>query len=291
MRDIGFIGVGAMGAPIAARLIDAGYRLTVYDTNPAALDAFRGRASVAKSPAGCAALDAVVVLVADAGQAKQVLLGEGGVVPALREKNASPQIVVMSTIHPDVVRELSQSLEGTDASLVDAPISGGIDGAASGRLSVMVGGRAADVARSRALLETIGHSVTHCGPLAAGMTTKILNNLIGVANWLLMAEAMSLASRLGLDLAALAATMEQGSGRNIATGNWPARQASYARYVQDGALFASNNAICRKDLDLVLSLAESARVDMPVTQGLSSLVGETPWQALQAAWSGLAPNS
>lgn len=277
-----------MGAPIAHRLIEAGCALTVCDARPAAATAFAQRARLAPSPAACAGAELVFVLVASDAQVQAVLLGPDGLLAAV-DPAAPPCVVVMSTVHPDTLQALVGPLAAKNASLLDAPISGGIDGATSGKLSVMVGGSSDDFARVRPVLDLIGSRVTLCGALGAGMKTKILNNLIGVANWLLTAETMALGVRMGLDLDSLAATMEQGSGRNIATGNWASRKALYGRYALDDKLFESNNEICRKDLSLVLALAASGSIELPLTRGLARLLDDTPWRELHAAWSALAP--
>ncbi len=285
MQRIGFIGVGAMGAPIAERLARAGFPLTVCDANPAAVAAFaQSGARLAGRPADCAREDVVFVLVATDDQVDVAVRGADGLLAAIDPAQA-PIVVVMSTVLPETVRALAAPLAARGARLLDAPVSGGIDGARRGTLSVLVGGAAADLAEVRPALDVVGDQLSHCGALGAGMTTKILNNLIGVANWLLMAEAMALGKRIGMDLDALAAAMDRGSGRNIATRNWPSREALYATYSTNGPLLASNNDICRKDLSLVLELAARAGIGLPVTAGLASAIDRIPWTELQPVWS------
>ena len=287
LARIGFIGVGVMGAPIALRLARAGYPLTVCDANPAAVAPFtQYGAAVAANPAGCAGLDVVFILVLTDEQLTEVVLGADGLLAAI-DPAAAPIVVVMSTVLPDTVRELGGRLATRNARLLDAPISGGLDGAQGGTLSLMVGGAAADLDEVRPILAVIGNRIAHCGAPGSGVTTKILNNLIGVANWLLMAETMALGARLNLDLDALTAAMDRGSGRNIATGNWMSRRALYATYAGDGALLAANNRICNKDLALALSLAERAGIALPITAGLASIVEGTPAGELQPVWAAI----
>ncbi len=289
MQRIGFIGVGVMGAPIARRLARAGYPLTVCDANPVATAAFAAEgANVVATPSGCARLDVVFILVLDDEQVVEVVDGADGLRAAIDPASA-PVVVVMSTVMPDTVRALGRRLATHNARLLDAPVSGGLDGARSGRLSLMVGGAAEDLERVRGALGVVGDKLAHCGELGAGVTTKILNNLIGVANWLLMAETMALGARLGMDLEALTTVMDRGSGRNIATGNWASRRALYETYARDGTLLAANNTICRKDLALALALAERAGIALPITTGLAATVESTPTEVLQVAWTAIGP--
>jgi 3-hydroxyisobutyrate dehydrogenase len=285
MHSIGFIGVGVMGAPIARRMMDAGFTLTVCDRNAAAVAPFAAAgAAVAKTPAGCARCDAVFVLVLTGEQVVEVVTGGDGLLGAV-DAAAPPIVIVMSTVLPDTVKTLGAQLAAKRVRLLDAPVSGGLDGARRGTLSVMVGGAAADLDAVRPALRIAGERIAHCGALGSGVTTKILNNLIGVANWLLMAETMALGAKLGMDLDALTATMDRGSGRNIATGNWASRRALYEAYARDGDLLAANSDICRKDLALALALAERAGLALPVTAGLASAVEATTACELQPVWS------
>jgi 3-hydroxyisobutyrate dehydrogenase-like beta-hydroxyacid dehydrogenase len=285
MQRIGFIGVGVMGAPIARRLAKAGFALTVCDTNRDAVTAFgRAGAGIAVSPAECARLDIVFVLVLTDEQVIDVVLGADGLLGAI-DAAAPPIVVVMSTVMPDTVKLLGAQLAQKGARLLDAPVSGGLDGAERGTLSVMVGGAAEDLEAARPALAIVGDRIAHCGALGAGVTTKILNNLIGVANWLLMAETMALGAKLGMDLDALTTVMDRGSGRNIATGNWPSRRALYETYAREGELLAANNRICRKDLSLALALAGRAGLSLPITAGLASVVDAISPASLQPVWS------
>ena len=108
-----------------------------------------------------------------------------------------------------------------------------------------------------------------------------------MANWLLMAETMALGARLGMDLDALTAVMDRGSGRNLATRSWTSRRALYDTYAGNADLLAANMRICRKDLSLALALAQRAGLALPVAAGLSSVVEATPPAALQPVWSAI----
>ncbi len=291
VRSVGFVGVGVMGAPIARRMMEAGFALTVCDRNAAAVAPFAGAgASVAKTPAECARCDVVFVLVLTDEQVIEVVTGADGLLGAV-DPAAPPVVVVMSTVRPDTVEALGVELAAKNVRLLDAPISGGLDGARSGTLSVMVGGAVEDLELVRPVLRIAGEKIAHCGALGRGVTTKILNNLIGVANWLLMAETMALGASLGMDLDALTATMDRGSGRNIATGNWASRRALYETYARDGDLLAANNDICRKDLALALALAERAGIALPITAGLAASVGATEPAELQPTWAAIRPRA
>jgi len=286
IKKIGFIGVGVMGAPIARRLAGAGYDITVCDVNSAAADSLSDCAAVVTSPSGCAKLDLVFILVSTDAQVKNVLFAADGLAPAI-DPSRPPCIVVMSTVQPDTVRALALHQALKNVPILDAPISGGLDGAISGALSVMVGGDRAHFEMVNPALEKVGTKVAYCGPLGNGSTTKILNNLIGVANWLLMGEAMSLAASLGLDLDNLAAVMDTGSGRNFSTSNWASRRALYGVYAGKPELVGSNMEICEKDLSLFLQLARQAGAELPISRGLHQVVSQTHASAIHSAWAPL----
>jgi 3-hydroxyisobutyrate dehydrogenase-like beta-hydroxyacid dehydrogenase len=284
VHSVGFIGLGVMGAPIARRLVGAGYALTVYDVRPSATESFRETAAVAARAADCATADIIFLLVATDEQLQEVVLGPGGLWDAI-DPSTPPIVVAMGTSLPDTIRALGDRLAEKHAGLLDAPISGGRDGAESGALSVMVGGARGDFDAAHGILKAVGRNVTYCGDLGSGATTKILNNLIGVTNWLMMAETMALGSRLGMDLDNVTAVMELGTGRNIATRSWSSRRASYATYAEDAALFAANNQICRKDLGLALKLARELGLDLPITAGLARVLESVVPAELQSVWA------
>lgn len=265
--SIGFIGVGNMGSRMARRLVDAGYRVTVCDTSDAALETF-AKAGVAttRRAADCARADFVCVVVATDAQLLAVTLGDGGLRAGL-EDGHRPLLMVMSTVMPDTVRQVRDALAPSGVRVVDAPISGGLHGAAEGTLAIMVGGEEADYRAATPILEAMGRRLFHCGALGSGEVTKIVNNMVGVINLYLVAEAYQLAMRHGLDLATLAPAMDVSSGRAFMTEDIATARAGYAAWADSPAAFHSLADIIRKDLSLASDLARQAGLDLPVLDG------------------------
>jgi 2-hydroxy-3-oxopropionate reductase len=201
---VGFIGLGAMGLPMARNLVGAGARVRVTGRTPAkAASLVEAGAVWHDSPRSLAAdSDVIVLMLPDLPEVDMALDGPDGI------RAASPRdlvLVISSTSSADGVRALHRRLAEQTAGavrIVDAPVSGGTDGAAAGTLSIMVGGADADVARVLPLLGACGSPV-HLGPLGAGQVAKACNQLIVAATILALGEAAVLADRSGLDLAAL----------------------------------------------------------------------------------------
>lgn len=284
MARIGVIGLGIMGAPMARRLARAGHDLTVCDSDPAVAAQFRQAGmTVVRTAAGCARQDVILILVPAESHVRDVLTGPDGLLDAL-DPAAPPVVVVMSTIPPDAARECAALLATRRAGMLDAPISGGVDGAEAGTLTIMVGGNEADLARVRPVLASVGRSIPYCGPSGAGAATKVINNIVGVTNWLLMAEAMALAKSLGMDLDRVVQVMEESTGRNMGTKLWPARRASYRTYAANPAMVAANHRICGKDLALAMDLAERLGLRLPIAAGVARSVADVTPDALRQLW-------
>lgn len=209
---IAFIGLGNMGGPMAANLVKAGHVLSGFDLSAPALERLAGQGGrVAKSIADAVRDAEVVITMLPAGE--HVLAAYDGPEGVL--VNAAPNAVLIdsSTVPPEVPRKLA-TLARPGALLLDAPVSGGTAGAAAGTLTFMVGGDEALVERMRPLLAQMGRAIHHGGPLGAGQTLKLCNNmLLGI----LMAgtsEALRLGIANGLDPKVLSEVMKQSSGRN-----------------------------------------------------------------------------
>jgi 3-hydroxyisobutyrate dehydrogenase len=190
MTAIGFIGLGSMGAPMAANLIRAGHEVTGFDiaASPvAALAAIGGRA--ANTTAEAAAAGEVVITMLPAGpQVREVYLGNSGVLG--RARNGA-LLIDCSTIDVETARDVAEA--AAEAAMLDAPVSGGTAGAAAATSTIMVGGAAAAFARGQPVLAAMGRSIVHAGPSGNGQAAKICNNMI-----LGVCEAFALADRLGL---------------------------------------------------------------------------------------------
>jgi 3-hydroxyisobutyrate dehydrogenase len=214
---VGFIGLGSQGAPIARRIIDAGYPVTLWARRDATLEPFAGTAAkVAGSPADLAAAsDLVSICVVGDADVEEVLGGERGVLAGLAEGGV---IAVHSTVHPDTCRRLADKAAVRGVRLIDAPVSGGGPAAAEGRLLVMAGGDAETVEYCRPVFATYGDPVVHLGPLGSGQLTKLLNNVLFTANLATAASALALGQAFGVDPGRLADVMSHGSANSFALG-------------------------------------------------------------------------
>jgi 3-hydroxyisobutyrate dehydrogenase len=211
---IGFVGLGNMGAPMAARLGATGLQLTVHDA----------RAPVARSLAerlGAGYAERVED-VAGASDVVITMLPDGAAVAAvartLRERLAPGSLLVdMSSSAPPGTVELAAELGRSGIALVDAPVSGGVPRAQTGELSIMIGGDEADVSRALPLLAHLGTTLTHVGPIGAGHAMKALNNALAAVGLMAAAEALTVADRFGIDQATALRVLNASTGRNVAT--------------------------------------------------------------------------
>ena len=215
IKRVGFIGLGIMGAPMAANCLKAGFELKVYNrtaSKTAALE--EAGAGVAGSPAALAnACDVVITCVTNTADVLEVVLtGEAPVIDGAHEGLV---VIDCSTVSPKVAVQCGESLGGAGARFLDAPISGGDVGAQAGTLSIMVGGRREDFDRAAGVLNAMGETITYCGPAGAGYTVKLCNQILGGLHLVAAAEAISLASAAGVDCQAMLQAVSAG-----AAGSW-----------------------------------------------------------------------
>ena len=204
--DIGFIGLGLMGRPMALHLAKAGHRLHLWARRPASLAPFKDTEARAHISAAAVARHAEVVftMVGDAPDVREVCLGEDGLAAG-----AAPGLIVvdMSTINPNAAREIGRALAERDIEFLDAPVSGGETGAINAALTIMVGGKPAVFARIEPLLGVMGKSVTLIGNAGAGQVAKACNQIITGVGVLAVAEAFSFAAKHGVDVARVRAAL------------------------------------------------------------------------------------
>lgn len=207
---IGFAGVGCMGAPMARRLIQAGYRLVVYDTQSEKLeDLARLGAQVAVSARQLAEMaNLTITMLPAAQQVASALMGEEGMLGAMRPGSVH---LDMSTIEPAACRQLAQALAAQGASFLDAPVSGGVGGAEAGTLSILVGGDREQFERCLPVLKAMGQRITHMGGVGMGQTAKACNQVVGAVTLQAVCEGMMLAKRCGLDVKWLLSAMRGGA--------------------------------------------------------------------------------
>lgn len=209
---IGFIGLGNMGGPMAANLAKAGHDVTAFDMSAAALDkAAAAGITRATTAAGAAAGSQAVVTMLPAGQhVRSVYLGDTGILAG-----AAPGTLFIdsSTIDVATAREVHAAAGERRVSFLDAPVSGGVGGAAAGTLTFMVGATPELFAQLQPVLQGMGHNIVHCGATGMGQVAKICNNLLLAVSMVGVAEAMSLGAALGIDPQVLAGIVNTSSGR------------------------------------------------------------------------------
>ncbi len=212
MAAIGFIGLGNMGAPMAANLLKAGHHVTGFDILPQARERFAEKGGkVAKDAAAAAAAGEVVMTMLPAGQeVRAVYLGGDGVIARAK---AGALLLDCSTIDVESARLVAARAAEAGFEMLDAPVSGGVAGAESASLTFMVGGAAAAFARAEPLLAAMGKTIVPCGPAGNGQAAKICNNLILGVSMIAVCEAFSLAARLGLSAQTLFDVSSRSSGQ------------------------------------------------------------------------------
>jgi len=211
--NIGFIGLGNMGAPMALNLLKAGHQLTVFDLSAAALATLvDAGATPAASPAAIAKgnPDMIVTMLPAAAHVKSVYLASEGLLEHVR-----PGVVLLdcSTIDPLTAREVAKAAASHGNPMLDAPVSGGTGGATAGTLTFMVGGTPSDFEHARPVLEAMGKNIVHCGAVGNGQVAKIANNMLLGISMAGVSEAMALGVALGMDASVLAGVINTSSGR------------------------------------------------------------------------------
>jgi len=195
---VGFIGLGAMGGPMALNLVKHGFLLVVHDIDPAKAERLRaaGAAVAESAEAVAAAVGRTICMVETTAQAETVIAGEHGVIQRARPGHI---VACMSTIDPLAARRLGEALAARGIAMVDAPVSGGTERAASGELSIIAGGAADTVKACDDLFRAMGRNVFHVGALGQGLAMKLVNNMLVQVNTVAVAEALVLGVKAGLD--------------------------------------------------------------------------------------------
>lgn len=255
---IGFIGLGIMGGPMAANLIDADYEVVGYNRSPEPVDELIEQGGErADSPQAVAErTDVVITCLPDSPVVEEIICGENGVLAGISEDMT---VIDMSTISPTVTESLAADIAEQNAHMLDAPISGGEEGAIEGTLSIMVGGDEAVFDEHRDLFSVMGDTVTHCGPNGAGQTTKACNQIVVAAQMVGVSEALVFAKKAGADLEAVVEAISGG-----AAGCWTLDNRA-PRMIQgtfEPGFFASYQY---KDLRIATDAGEAFGAPMPQT--------------------------
>jgi 3-hydroxyisobutyrate dehydrogenase len=211
--NIGFIGLGNMGNPMAHNLIKAGHQLVIFDISAEAVERFEGLpVTPLNSPKAVASenVELIMTMLPSSPHVKSVYYGDQGVLAGVRQ---GILIIDCSTIDPFTAREVAAAAKKKGNPMLDAPVSGGTGGAAAGTLTFMVGGNTADFEKSRPILAAMGKNIVYCGESGNGQAAKLANNLLLAISMIGVVEAMSLGAKLGLDPKVLAEIINSSSGR------------------------------------------------------------------------------
>ena len=255
---VGFCGMGTMGAAMAANLCRAGFEVRVWNRTPGRSELPLSLGAIESPDPGTLAAesDVIVVCVSDTPDVADVLFGDGGVAAGA----ASGSLVIdCSTIAPGATREFAERLGKQGIGLVDAPVSGGSEGAQKGTLTIMVGGIEGDVERARPVLAAMGSSITHMGPIGAGQATKAVNQVILAGTYLAVAEGLVLAIKAGLDPDTVVSALSGGAARS-----WVLENRS-SRMIANEYPLGFRIALHLKDVRIALDLAREVGAALPVT--------------------------
>lgn len=254
MTRLGFAGLGIMGRGMASNLISAGHELTIWNRSPGKTEGLR--AAVADSPSGLAAAsDIVFMCVSDTPDVEEVVFGADGVIEGLVDDAI---VVDHSTISAAATRRFASKLAGRGGSWVDAPVSGGSEGAQRGTLAVMAGGDAAALERARPYIEAYSSSIVHVGEEpGSGQMAKAVNQVLVVLNQLAVSEALLLADAAGLDLRKTLSAVEGGSA-----GSWMLSNRGPQMIERDWRPGFTID-LQQKDLRLVLEAADETGAPVP----------------------------
>lgn len=280
---VAWIGLGALGSPMADNLLTAGFPLTVHNRRrereePLAARGARRAASPAEAAAGA---ELIAICVSDDAAVEAVLFGDtgsetpgaagAGVVAGARPGSL---VIDCSTIAPATSRRLAQRLAEHGIGYLDAPVTGGTEGARAGTLSVLVGGSASDLERARPLLACVGGRLSHFGPVGAGQAAKAVNQVLVAGSYAAVAEGLALARRLELPLEPLVEALRGG-----AAGSWALEHRSGAM-IRGAFPLGFRLALHRKDLAIALAEAAAADLQLPVSERVAALEDDL----LAAGW-------
>ncbi len=257
--QIGVIGLGTMGAPMARHLLEAGHQVMVHNrTRQRELPLAELGATRCESPAAAARdADAVLTCVSDSPDLEQVLFGPDGVAETIPQ---GAIVVDCSTVSPAVTARLAARLAEQGVGMVDAPVSGGSEGAERGTLTVFAGGDSDHVQRATPLLEAFSGRITHLGPPGAGQLGKAVNQVMIAGAYAGVAEGIALAEKAGLPMDELVEALSGG-----AAGSWVLTNRS-GNMIRDSYPLGFKLALHRKDLGIALDEAARAGLDLDVSK-------------------------
>ena len=254
-KTIGFIGMGMMGGGMAANLLKADFDMVAYDIDPARNERFAGLgAKIANGPVGVAqGASTIICIVETTAQVREVVLGDGGIIEGAQEGDI---FVCSATIDPLAVKEMHAILAGKGIKMLDAPVSGGVPRAVSGDLSIIVGGDGAVVEACRPYFDAMSANVFHMGEIGHGLAMKLCNNMITQVTKVVIAEAMALGAKAGLDPQQMVDVI------SVSTGNSDSFRAAAPRYLSGDFSPGGTIDISYKDQELETGFAKALGVPM-----------------------------
>jgi 3-hydroxyisobutyrate dehydrogenase len=267
--QVGLIGLGIMGAPQARNLIKAGFALTVATRTPGKAEKFAtenaslGAVRAVETPAEVASMSEIIItMVTDSPDVAAVARGEQGIFAMARPGTI---IIDMSTISPQVTRELAAEAKTKGLFWLDAPVSGGEKGAIEGTLTIMVGGEVEALERARPVLEAMGKRITHFGEVGNGQSAKLCNQIMTAVNMLSVCEALTFGAKAGLDLATLHQALTGG-----AANSW-SLEVLGKKMIERDFKPAFMVRLQQKDLRLVLDAASANHTPLPAASLASQM--------------------
>ncbi len=255
--QIAFIGMGTMGLPMALNLMQAGHQVTVHNrTRERETAAEKAGARCAASPAEAAReAEITITCVSDTPDVEKIVLGENGVIHGAQPGSL---VIDMSTISPSATKDIAVALAEKEIRMLDAPVSGGSEGAQQGTLSIMVGGDSGDVAEATPVLEAMGKTIAHIGPIGSGQLTKAINQIVVAGTYWSVAEGVALGLKAGLDMESVVKAVGGG-----AAGSWAMDNRS-GNMIQNEYPLGFKVELHRKDLGIALEVARELGVALPV---------------------------
>ena len=255
---VAFIGLGTMGVGMSLNILKAGHEVTVYNRTREKEEAvaLEGARRAESPQAAAEGAEIIITIVSDTPDVEEVVLGANGIIHGAAQ---GAILIDMSTISPTATRQMASKLGEKGIKMLDAPVSGGSEGAQNGTLAIMVGGDSADFEKALPILEAMGKTITHVGPIGAGQITKAINQIIISGTYLTMAEGLSLGMKAGLDMPKVIEAISGG-----AASSW---------ILQNRALNVVNNTyplgfrvkLHHKDLRIALDAARELNVTLPAT--------------------------
>ena len=271
---VGFIGLGRMGGPMCHNLLRAGFPVLVYNRTPAKAEGLRAAGARVLGSAGdvAEAADVICACLDRVEASREVFLGRDGVVDRSR---AGSVAIDHGTIGPDLAREIGADLGAKGIGFLDAPVSGGPEGADQGALTIMVGGSAETFERARPVMRAYGKTVVRMGGVGAGSLTKLVNQLLTLVHGAAAAEALAFAERSGLALAAVGEVMK------VSFGQSKMLERTLSRVLAGNFESGAALRLYAKDLDLIDAVARETGAVLPLTGAAGGLLAK----AAARGWS------